>query len=338
MKVTFGYRCATEEYPATVLLRRAIRAEQVGFEFICVSDHFHPWFHVNGNACHSWILSSSIGSLTKKVRIGTGITAPIYRYHPAIIAQAFATLGQLFPKRIFLGLGTGEAMNEVPLGFEWPTFKVRYEMFKESLDIIKLLWSKVFVDYDGKYFKLRKANLYVKVEDKVPIYIAASGKTVARLAGKEGDGFMTVGTKLDDYRMSELKYLLEMVRQGAKEAERNYEDMPKMIEFVFSYNEIYEKALSSILKWRVGAVPGILNKNIYDPRELDKLGESVDIKNFEKSVFIATNIEECVKATEGFIKLGFNEIQFHSSSPDEDKFLEEFSKKGLPYLKDTYSY
>jgi len=240
MPISFGYRCATEEYSGAVLLKRAIKAEQSGFDFICVSDHFHPWFHRGGNASHAWMLTSAIGTSTKRIRIGTGVTAPIYRYHPVIVAQAFATLGELFPERVYVGLGTGEAMNEVPIGFNWPSFKVRFEMFKEAVKIIKMLWSSTFVNFDGKYFKLRNANLYVKPARKVPIYIAAHGKTTARFAGKEGDAYMKGSKPLN------LKPLLDAVKEGATEAGRSYEDMPKMIEFLFSYDEDHEKASNSI--------------------------------------------------------------------------------------------
>lgn len=335
MHIQFGYRCATEEYTAPSLLRRAIKAEKSGFDFLCLSDHFHPWFHRDGHACHPWMLMSTIAASTTQAKIGTGVTAPIYRYHPAIVAQAFATLGELFPQRVYLGLGTGEAMNEVPLGFHWPNFRVRFEMFKEAIEVIKLLWSRPFVDYDGRYFKLRKANLYVRPLRKVPIYIAASGKNVAKYAGREGDAFMTFCFKPNDLTIPGYRLLLNAVKEGAEEAGRIYADIPKMAEFLVSYDEDYEEALNSVLKWRSARIPNVIGE-VCDPREMDRLAADVNVGEFERLCLITTDIEQCIEHAEKLIQLGFNEIQFHSSSPDEDEFLDEFSKKALPYLTDKH--
>jgi coenzyme F420-dependent glucose-6-phosphate dehydrogenase len=278
---------------------------------------------------------TTIGALTKKIRIGTGVTAPIYRYHPAIIAQAFGTLGELFPGRIYLGLGTGEAMNEVPLGFNWPNFKVRVEMFKESVDIIKLLWKSTFVNYSGSYYKLKDANLYLK-PGRIPIYIAASGKTIAKFAGGEADGFMTSGFKPNNITIPIIRSLLEAVKEGADNTGRNFYDIPKMGEFVFSYNEDHDKALKSISKLRAAMLPNAIN-DFVDPREMDRLAENVNPNEIEKYWLVTTDIEECIRCAEDLIRLGFNEIQFHSSSPDEDEIINKFSEKVLPYLKDSYS-
>jgi len=327
MCAEFGYRIPTEEYPGTTLLNRATRAEALGFDFLCVSDHFHPWFHQGGNACHSWILMAAIGAMTRKIRIGSGITAPLFRYHPAIIAQAFATLGEFYPGRIYLGLGTGEAMNEVPLGFEWPGFAERVEITKESLGIIRSLWNESFVGYKSKNFTLNKANLYVKSKGKVPIYVAAAGTTMARYAGREGDAFMTVGSRLHEGRTIRINSLLDAVRDGAKEAGRNFDSMSKMVEIFFSYDANYQSALDSAKKWKVTAIPNIVSKNVFDPRELDVLGKKVDDKLFESDWLIATNLEDCLKIAEEYLKLGFNEIQFHSSSPDRGWVFGEIRKR-----------
>ena len=298
-----------------------------------MSDHFHPWFHESGNACHSWILIAAAGAITNKIRIGSGITAPLHRYHPAVIAQAFATLGELYPGRIFLGLGTGEAMNEVPLGFKWTNFGERVEITKEAQQIIRSLWKENFVDYQSKHFTLNKANLYVKSKDDVPIYVAAAGQTMANYAGKSGDGFMTVGSRLHDERVEKIRALLKAVKDGAGEASRDYDSIPKMVELFFSYDPDYDKALQSAKKWKVTAIPNIVSREIHDPRELDALGKKVDDKAFEKDWLISTNLEDCVKIAEEYMRLGFNEIQFHSSSPDEDGFLDEFGHKFFPSLK-----
>jgi coenzyme F420-dependent glucose-6-phosphate dehydrogenase len=236
----------------------------------------------------------------------------------------------MFPGRIFLGLGTGEAMNEVPLGLKWPIFTDRAERLRETIKIIKLLWKGDFVTYSGKYFTLRDARLYTLPSKSVPMYVAASGPTVAKMAGLYADGFMTLHTGSDAHRKA-----LESFKEGAKNADRSYEEIPRMIETKISYDEDYEKALQSLSRWRSGLIPNIFSKRIHDPRELDRLGETVDIEKLADLVF--TDMDSIIKLVEGLVEDGFNEVEVGSSSPDEEKFIEEFGKKALPYLKEKYA-
>ena len=330
MRVEFGYRAVEEQHQPSRLLEFAVLAEKQGFDFVCISDHFHPWFHEGGCAGHAWIWIGAAGAKTKRVRLGTGVTVPIYRYHPAIVAQAFATLGELYPGRIFLGLGTGEAMNEVPLGFRWPPFKERAERLEEAIRIIKSLWEGEFITFEGKYFKLCDARLYTKPRKRVPIYIAASGPTVARMAVKYGDGFMTAASDEDVYRM-----LFSALAEGAKEKGRRVEEIPKMVELKISYDKDYERALNSLARWRATRVPNIIGKSVHDPRVLDELGRQVDLKGLSK--WVCTDMEHCVRLVEESIKAGFNEVQVGSSSLNEEEFILKFGKGALPYLREQYS-
>jgi coenzyme F420-dependent glucose-6-phosphate dehydrogenase len=330
MNFSLGYRAVEEKWQPSRLLDLTLMAEKQGFDFVCTSDHFHPWFHEGGCAGHAWVWIGAAGARTKTIRLGTGVTTPSSRYHPAIIAQAFATLGEMFPGRIFLGLGTGEAMNEVPLGFKWPIFRERAERLEETIKIIKLLWKGDFVTYGGKHFTLRDARLYTLPSKSVPMYVAASGPTIAKMAGLYADAFMTLYTGSDAH----LKTLASF-REGAKNADRSYEEIPRMIETKISYDEDYDRALQSLSRWRSGLIPNIFSKQIYDPRELDRLGETVDIKKLADLVF--TDMDSIVKLIEELVEDGFNEVQLGSSSPDEEKFIEEFGKKALPYLKKKYA-
>lgn len=330
MNFSLGYRAVEEKWQPSRLLGFTLMAEKQGFDFVCTSDHFHPWFHEGGCAGHAWVWIGAAGAKTETIRLGTGVTTPSSRYHPAIIAQAFATLGEMFPGRIFLGLGTGEAMNEVPLGLKWPIFTDRAERLRETIEIIKLLWKGDFVTYNGKYFTLRDARLYTLPPKSVPMYVAASGPTVAKMAGLCGDGFMTLYTGSDAHRK-----LLVSFREGAKEAERRYEEIPRMIETKISYDEDYEKALQSLSRWRSGLIPNIFSKQIHDPRELDRLGDTVDIEKLSDLVF--TDMDSVIKLVEGLVEDGFNEVEVGSSSPNEENFIEEFGRKALPYLKEKYA-
>jgi coenzyme F420-dependent glucose-6-phosphate dehydrogenase len=307
-----------------------VLAEKQGFEFICTSDHFHPWFHKGGCAGQAWVWIGTAGAKTNKVRLGTGVTPCLFRYHPALVAQAFATLDEMFPGRIFLGIGTGEAMNEIPLGFKWPRFKERLKRTEEAVIIIKSLWKEDFTDFEGNFFKLRGANLYTKPKEKIPIYFAASGPRAARASGRLGDALMT-GVR----ERERAQILLAAYKEGVKESGRRIEGMPKMVELKISYDKDYDKALDSLSIWRVVLFPNIINKPISDPRELDKMGKQVDLKQLSKLVF--TDIEEIISKIEENIEIGFNEIQVGSSSPNEEKFILEFGRKVLPYLQDKYS-
>jgi coenzyme F420-dependent glucose-6-phosphate dehydrogenase len=331
MSAKFGYRAVEERYQPSQMLGFAVLAEEQGFEFVCISDHFHPWFDKGGCAGHAWIWLGAAGAKTTRIRLGTGVTTSIYRYHPAIIAQAFATLDELYPGRMFLGIGTGEAMNEMPLAgddLEWPSHRERLGRTVEAVKIIKALWNEDFVDFKGKYYRLRQAKLYTKGRGKIPIYFAAAGPKAARAAGLYGDGLMSGGSNRERNVQ-----LLSWFGDAAKEGGRRPEEMPKMIEMKISYDEDFEKALDSIALWR--PVAGGRALDIADPRELDRLREGADLNALASSVY--TSMDALVGAIEDLIRIGFNEIQVGSNSPDEEKFIREFGTKALPYLKDKYS-
>jgi coenzyme F420-dependent glucose-6-phosphate dehydrogenase len=328
--VKFGYRAVEERYPPSRLLTFAALAEKQGFEFVCISDHFLPWFHRDGQSGHAWIWIAAAGARTKRVRLGTGVTTCIYRYHPAIVAQAFASLDELYPGRIFLGIGTGEAMNEEPIGLNWPSFDERLERTVEAVQIIKSLWEKDFVEFKGKHYNLRKTNLYTKPVKKIPIYFAASGPQASKAAGKFGDALMTT-----DFDREHVLRIFASFEEGVKESGRNVEDVPRMVEMKISYDEDYDKALDSISVWRATTIHSIFSRPISDPREYDKMGETVDPARLKGKVY--TDMERLIRKIEEYIELGFNEIQVGSSSPDEEKFIRKFGKKALPYLQEKYS-
>ena len=313
------------------MLDFAVSAEKQGFEFICISDHFHPWFHKDGCAGHAWIWLGAAGAKTSNVTLGTGVTTSINRYHPAIIAQAFATLDELYPGRIFLGIGAGEAMNEMPMApvnSKWPPHGERLAQTIEAVKIIRSLWERDFCDFSGKYYTLRQANLYTKPKARIPIYFAAIGPNALRAAGLYGDALMCGGR--DRERVSSMFSIYD---GAVRESGRRPEDMPRMVEMKVSYHEDCEKALDSLSMWRPpkASASGL---NIDDPRELDRLREGVDPKILSRDVY--TNMDPLVAEIERLIDLGFTDIQVGSNSPDEEKFIRDFGTKALPYLKDKY--
>jgi coenzyme F420-dependent glucose-6-phosphate dehydrogenase len=328
MKVKFGYRAVEERYQPSQLLRYATMADKQGFEFVCISDHFHPWFHRGGCAGQAWVWIGAAGTATHNVRIGTGVTTCIFRYDPSIVAQTFATLDELYPGRIFLGIGTGEAMNEMPMakqGQTWPPYEERLERTVEAVEIIRALWDRDFVNYNGKYNKLTEANLYTKPRTHIPIYFAASGPKAARTAGRLGDALMTGAES------GSINKIFSWFNEGAREVGKNPDTMPRMVEMKVSYGDDFEKALESTLMW----LPVKNSLNISDPRELDRLRIGVDPKVLSNTVF--TDLDQLIHEIENLIKMGFTEVQLSSNSPDEEKLIRDFGEKALLYLKETYS-
>lgn len=327
-----GYWCAQEQYNPDKIIELSSLAEVVGFDIISVSDHFHPWSDKGGQSAFPWLMVGLIAERTKKVEVGTSVTTPLFRYHPAIVAQAFATLGYLYPGRIFLTLGTGHSMNETPLGFKWPESpKEKIERLEEAVEIIHLLWSKEFVTYSGNYYKLFKAKLYTKPKQKVPIYIATANKAVAKIAGTYADGILVNPRGLENY-----EEIVSAMEKEAKNSGRDPTQLKKLMEFKVSYDVDYDRALSATLFWGSSAIPRNLREKISDPRELEDMVTSAEIEKIKKTWLIATDSEEIIKSLENFLKLRMDIIFIHSASPNERKFLNMLGRDILPWMREFY--
>src|SRR5918994_7478300 len=190
-----GFALSSEEHTPLDMVRWAERAEQAGFTFALISDHYHPWVDRQGHSGFVWSLIGAISQRTERLVLGTGVTAPIMRIHPAIIAQAAATSATLMPGRFFLGVGSGEALNEHILGDKWPEASVRLEMLEEAVEVMRLLWQGGVQSHYGDYFVLENARVYDLPEEPVKVMVAASGTSAAELAGRIGDGF--IGTSAE---------------------------------------------------------------------------------------------------------------------------------------------
>ena len=332
MKLRLGYYCSTEILNPLEIVDYASRAEKAGFDDTWVSDHFEPFVHTGSSCGFPWVIMSAIGERTSRTRIGTGVTAPILRYNPAIIAQAFATLGFMYPGRIFLGLGTGEAVNEIPPGCTWPNFRQRAMMLEEAVQVIKLLWSGEFVSFKGKFYHLRKANLYTKPKEHIPLYLASWGPTVAELSGKYADGHITLVSPSKHYK----EILFPAVKKGAKAAGRDPKSIEMILEMGVSYDEDYDKAVQGCEIRGYAALPILFKYPIYDPREIEEAVRAVSLEAISSGWQIGNNAEDIIKRIESSIRLGFNEIHIESASPDENKFIRLMGEKIIPYLKGTY--
>jgi len=330
--IEFELVVTIERYPLDEALRYALLAEKWGFDAIGVPDHFHPWSHKYGQSGFCWVWMGVAASKTKRIQVGSCVTAPIIRYHPAIVAQAFATLGYLFPGRIYLGVGTGEAMNELPLGFEWPPAPTRIEMLDEALTIIRLLWSRSRVTFNGKYWRLSKATVYTKPRGKVPIFVAGTGVKVARVAGRHCDAFITV-----PHLKVPLERVLGSLRRGAREAGRDPDSIKLVLHTMVSYDEDYDRALDATECWGAALLPAMYRYGVYDPLEMDEHAELVGREARAKKFIIVTDPDELISRVEGFIQQGFTRFQFNNSSPEPEKLIEVVGKRVIPYLKELYA-
>jgi len=322
-------------FPAQQILKYAAEGEKSGFDMVWLSDHFHPWFNTEAHEGFAWVLMASILERTKSIPVGTCVTSPIYRYHPAIIAEAFATLDSLYPNRVTLGLGLGEAMNEVPLGYQWPALAdERIERFEEAVKIIKLLWTRDFVTYKGKYFTLNKANLYDKPSHPIPICIASNGPKMTKLAGKYADSYFVVPGLMSENRSLDTitEKLFSALEEGAKEVGRDPSKIKKCATIGFSFNRDFRRAVKS---WRKGSasnlVPNLLNLNVYDPRWIEALGYLVS----EKELVIVNDMEEFIKTVKEYARVGITHLQIGPNDIEPEEFIRRCGKELIPAIKDV---
>jgi coenzyme F420-dependent glucose-6-phosphate dehydrogenase len=345
---TIGYWASQEQYSMQDLLEFVTEAEKDGFNSCLTSDHFHPWWHDNGYGNFTWVWMAAAAERTKNMQFITGVTAAVYRYNPIIIAQAFASLDVLYPSRIGLGIGTGEAMNEVPAGFDWPSANIRLARTTEAIRIISRLWQQGrtttpkgednnedhngFVEFDGEYFKVKNAKLYTPPTGKIPLYMAAVGEQAIKTAAKYTDGLITLA-KPD--RSNET---FEMFDKATVTEGKDPDSLEKIAKPKISYSEDYDKALKSTEFWRASLLEDVFNLNISDPRDLEqKAKEEVSDEKLRQSTLIITSIEDCIKPLEEYFKAGYTRLYPHSTSPNEIKFIQDFSKKVLPYFNDKNS-
>src|SRR5207247_7203252 len=248
-----GWKASAEQFDPKRLLDYAVLAEQLGFDSVAISDHFHPWRDTGGHAPFAFAWLGAIAARTTKVRIGPSVVTPSFRYHPAIVAQAMATVALLAPGRVFLGVGSGESMNETPLTVSaWPEPGERLRRLREAVRLIKRMWSEDYVTFEGKYFQTREAKLFDKPARPIPILIAAGGPQAAAFAGKEGDGIIvTSGKGAELYRDT----LVPALEKGAQEAAKDPSKLERMIEMKVSYDHDRARAMDDTKEWAALALP-----------------------------------------------------------------------------------
>jgi len=309
-------------------------AEQVGFDSVFISDHFQPWKHSDGHAPSSIAWLGALGACTKRIIMGTSVMTPTFRYHPSVVAQAFATLGVMFPGRIVLGLGSGESLNDVPaLGIKWPPFKERQARLRESIDLMRRLWTEERVTFEGAYYKTENATIYDRPATPVPIYVAAAGPTVAKMAGEIAEGYICTSGKAPDLYT---QTLLPNVAAGLEAAGRAPDSIDRMIEMKVSFDTDRQRALDDTRHWAALALSPEEKVSVEDPREMEKLADALPVERTAKRWIVSTDPDEHVEKIKTYADLGFRHLVFHAPGPDQKRFLRLYGEKVLPRLRAAF--
>jgi coenzyme F420-dependent glucose-6-phosphate dehydrogenase len=329
MGVRIGYKASAEQFDPQTLLGYAREAEEVGLEMVAISDHFQPWRHKGG---HSPAALPWLGAATQAARtatLGTSVLTPTLRYAPAIVAQAFATLGVLAPGRVFLGVGTGEAMNETPAtGGAFPGRKERRLRLAESIELIRRLWREERVDFQGDYYTAQQATIYDRPEQEVPIFVAASGPLAAKLAGRVGDGFICTSGKDPQLYLD----LLANVAEGAEQAGRDAASLRRMIEIKVSYDRDHDKAYENTHWWAALALTPEQKEGVEDPIEMERLADA-NLDQAHTRFICSDDPEQIVERIGTYLDLGFDDLVLHAPGIDQSRFLHQFGEDVLPLLR-----
>ncbi|MBE1493511.1 coenzyme F420-dependent glucose-6-phosphate dehydrogenase [Amycolatopsis lexingtonensis] len=327
-----GYKASPEQFGARDLVEYAVRAEEVGLDSVWVADHFLPWRHEGGHAPWALAFIPAVAERTRRVQIGTSVLTPTFRYNPAVIAQAFASMSLLSEGRVTLGVGTGEALNEIAVsGMEWPEFKERFARLREAITLMRRLWTEDNVSHDGEYYKLVDARIYDRPDQPLPVYIAAGGPVVAKYAGRAGDGFIcTSGKGMDLYT----EKLMPAVAEGAEAAGREVKDIDRMIEVKISYDRDPEKALENTRFWAPLSLTAEQKHTISSADEMERLANELPIEQVAKRWIVASDPDEAVALVKPYVDAGLNHLVVHGPGHDQERFLTQFSEDVLPKLRE----
>ena len=329
-----GYKASAEQFAPGDLLKFGIVAEEVGFDSIFISDHFQPWRHTGGHAPFSMAWLGALGARTSRIVMGTSVLTPTFRYHPSIVAQAFGTLGSMFPDRVILGIGTGEALNETPAtGMAWPEFKERLGRLRESITLMRKLWSEERVTFEGQYYKTANATIYDRPETPLPIYISAGGQQVAKFVGKTGDGFICTSGKAPALYTEQLIPGLEA---GLAEVGRAPDSIDRMIEMKVSFDTDKNRAMEDTRFWAALALSAEEKHSVGDASEMERLADALPIERAASRWIVSSDPDEQVERIRPYVEMGFRHLVFHPPGHDQERFLRLYAEHVFPRLRKAF--
>ncbi len=314
--VRIGYAISSEEHHPTDIVHHAQRAEEVGFTYALISDHFHPWIDAQGHSPFVWSVLGAIAHVTTTLEIGTGVTCPLIRTHPGIIAHAAATVAAMMPGRFFLGVGTGENLNEHVFGDRWPAFDVRIEMLEEAIDVMRLLWEGGQQSHYGMFYTVENARLYTLPETPPKIMVAAAGPKAAEVAGRIGDGLINTSPDAD---------VVKTFENGGDRSRPKYGKLT--VCWAESQQEAEETAYHY---WPTAGLKGELSQELPNPANFESAAENVRKEDVAKSIICGNDPQAHLDAIQEFIDAGFDHVYVHQVGPDQDGFFNFYQKSILP--------
>ena len=316
--LSFGYTLSAEEHAPRDLVARGRRAEEAGFDFVSVSDHFHPWISAQGHSPLVWSVLGGIAATTDEIEVAVGVTCPTTRIHPAILAQATATVSLLMPRRFAFGVGTGEALNEHVLGDRWPRPDVRREMLTEAISVIRALWTGDTVDHAGEYYEVENARLFDPPDQAPPIIVSGFGEQSVALAAEIGDGYW--GHEPD--------------RATIEQYESEGGTGPRYAQISMCWAADTASARRTVHEiWPTGGIPGQLSQDLPTWTHFEQAAELVTEDQAVESVPCGPDAEPVVEAVQQFVDAGYDHVYFHQIGPDQDGFFRFWEDSLRPALR-----
>ncbi|HTJ74849.1 MAG TPA: TIGR03557 family F420-dependent LLM class oxidoreductase [Acidimicrobiales bacterium] len=312
-----GYALSSEEHPPKDLVRFAQRAEDSGFSFAAISDHYHPWVDAQGQSPFVWSVIGGIATTTSSLNLGTGVTCPTFRIHPAIIAQAAATASAMMPGRFFLGVGSGENLNEHILGDHWPPPPVRQDMLAEAVAVIRQLWEGGYQSFDGQFFTVENARIYTLPQELPAIVMAAAGPSAAELAGQVADGMWSVAPDAE---------LVSTYEQAGGTG-------PRYGQVKMCWAADQDEARKTVSEWWPNAgIGGELSQELPLPRHFEQAAALVTPDDLAEKVPMGPDPEQYVEQVKAFVDAGFTHVYLHQIGPDQEGFFDFFRRELAPRL------
>jgi G6PDH family F420-dependent oxidoreductase len=310
MKV--GYKLSSESYGPQEIIRQAVRAEQAGFDFVEMSDHFHPWLDVQGHSPFTWTVLGAVAARTERIGLATGVTCPTVRYHPAIIAQAAATLAIISGGRFTLGIGAGERLNEHIVGHGFPSVRGRHERLREALEIIRLLWSGGYQSYEGRHLQLEDARVFDLPETLPVIAVAASGPAAAKIAADLGDGLFATEPKAD---------IVQHYRTAGGKG-------PHYAEVSVAWAADEQQAVQAVLDKSRWAVTGWkVMSELPNPVNFDAATTRVDEADVRRQFPVGPDADTHLRAVRSYVDAGFDHLVLLNAGPDPDGFIDFYAEE-----------
>jgi coenzyme F420-dependent glucose-6-phosphate dehydrogenase len=312
--VELGYALSSEEHSPAELVRHAVAAEEAGFDFGLISDHIHPWVDAQGHSAFVWSVIGAIGQATERFRIGTGVTCPLIRIHPAIIAHAAATCACLMPGRFFLGVGTGENLNEHVLGAKWPAPDERLEMLEEAVEVMRLLWQGGYQTHRGKHYTVENLRIFDVPDEPVEVAVAAMQPNAAELAGRIGDALINVAPKEE---------IIDKFDEAGGEGK------PKYAQVTVCYASSKEEAKRRAFEvWPNALVEGAASQELALPNHFEQLTESRKPDELEDTLVLGNDPDDYLSAIKEYEDAGYTHVYVHQVGPDQASFL-KFARSEL---------